>query len=85
MNMTARFVEDPLEQAANNAAYNGLERVALAHPVWTRHVHDWLRGKISDLEFLEWFEEYQKNPEQHEQEAKLLSAREQQSEMEVVR
>ena len=83
MSMTARFVADPLEQAANNAAYNGLERAALAHPVWTRHVHDWLRGQLSDLEFLDWFEEYQKNPEQHEQDA-LSSAREQQRETECI-
>lgn len=62
----SRMVEDPLEQAANNAAHDGLERVALAHPAWAEKVHDWLRGKISDLEFLDWFEDYQKNPEQQE-------------------
>ena len=58
----SRRVEDPVEQSANNAAHDGLERVALAHPSWAEHVHDWLRGKISDLEFLDWFEEYKKNP-----------------------
>ena len=81
----SRMVEDKLEQAANNAAHEGLERVALEHPVWTRQMHAWLTGKISDLEFLDWFEEYQKNPEKYEQNEKLRSAREQQSKMEVIR
>lgn len=81
----SRLVEDPLEQAANNAAHEGLERVALARPVWTRHVHDWLRGKIADLEFLDWFEEYQKSPEKYEQEAKLLAERSQQGAQAAVR